>query len=85
MKYVCDVCGYEYDEEIGEPESDVEPEPTPMPDAIIPESDEVQDVPTPESQVNTTPESPSDGEETPVNEEPPPLDDSLEPGPPSDD
>jgi rubredoxin len=25
MKYVCDVCGYEYDEEVGEPDWDVEP------------------------------------------------------------
>ncbi|MBR5635718.1 MAG: rubredoxin [Pseudobutyrivibrio sp.] len=25
MKYVCDVCGYVYDEELGEPDWDVEP------------------------------------------------------------
>ena len=25
MKYVCDVCGWEYDEEVGYPEGDIEP------------------------------------------------------------
>ena len=25
MKYVCDVCGYEYDEEIGDMENEIEP------------------------------------------------------------
>lgn len=25
MKYVCQVCGYTYDEEVGEPESGIEP------------------------------------------------------------
>ena len=25
MKYVCDVCGWEYDEEAGYPEGDIEP------------------------------------------------------------
>ena len=25
MKYVCDVCGWEYDEEIGDPDNGIEP------------------------------------------------------------
>ena len=25
MKYVCDVCGYVYDEELGDPENGIEP------------------------------------------------------------
>lgn len=25
MKYICDVCGWEYDESIGDPEHDIEP------------------------------------------------------------
>ena len=25
MKYVCEVCGYEYDEAVGEPDSDIAP------------------------------------------------------------
>ena len=25
MKYVCDVCGYEYDEALGDPENGIEP------------------------------------------------------------
>ena len=25
MKYVCEICGYEYDEELGDPENDIEP------------------------------------------------------------
>ena len=25
MKYVCDVCGYIYDPEVGDPEDDIEP------------------------------------------------------------
>lgn len=25
MKYVCDVCGYEYDESVGEPDSGIAP------------------------------------------------------------
>ncbi|MFA5561155.1 MAG: rubredoxin [Eubacteriales bacterium] len=23
MKYICDICGYEYDEAVGEPENDI--------------------------------------------------------------
>jgi Rubredoxin len=26
MKYICDVCGYEYDEAVGEPEYGIQPE-----------------------------------------------------------
>lgn len=26
MKYVCEMCGYEYDEELGDPENDIAPE-----------------------------------------------------------
>jgi Rubredoxin len=26
MKYICDVCGYEYDETVGEPEHGIQPE-----------------------------------------------------------
>jgi rubredoxin-NAD+ reductase len=25
MKYVCDVCGWEYDEKLGDPDNDIEP------------------------------------------------------------
>ena len=25
MKYVCDVCGWEYDEELGDPDNGIEP------------------------------------------------------------
>ena len=25
MKYVCDICGWEYDEELGDPENGIEP------------------------------------------------------------
>ena len=25
MKYICDVCGYEYDEELGDPDNGIEP------------------------------------------------------------
>lgn len=25
MKYICDLCGWEYDEELGDPDNDIEP------------------------------------------------------------
>ena len=25
MKYICNVCGWEYDEELGDPDNDIEP------------------------------------------------------------
>lgn len=68
-------------EEPGEPDSD----PTPTPDATIPEIDKVQEEHSSEPQANTTPESPADGQEPPVDEEPSPPDDFEEPAPPSDD